>query len=301
MIFPPFFVTMTEHPIYKERLFKMIRKNTRRMLSVLLAAVLSAAMLSSCSNIQTTEEQPSAETTEQTTEEATVGESTPSVEKITLSDESGLPQFNNPSEDSEVAIIHTTLGDIKVMFFPEYAPKAVENFLTHAKEGYYDGLSFHRVIDDFMIQGGDPKGDGTGGESIWGEPFEDEFTPQLHNFYGALSMANSGSNTNGSQFFIVEATSCPEQMISSMEQVSEQDGGVSYPEAVIEKYQEIGGTPWLDYQHTVFGQVFEGMDVVDAIIAQAKDTDENGMVAEDERAIIESITVAPATDYFNYD
>ena len=83
MIFPPFFVTMTEHPIYKERLFKMIRKNTRRMLSVLLAAVLSAAMLSSCSNIQTTEEQPSAETTEQTTEEATVGESTPSVEKIT--------------------------------------------------------------------------------------------------------------------------------------------------------------------------------------------------------------------------
>lgn len=122
-------------------------------------------MLSSCSNIQTTEEQPSAETTEQTTEEATVGESTPSVEKITLSDESGLPQFNNPSEDSEVAIIHTTLGDIKVMFFPEYAPKAVENFLTHAKEGYYDGISFHRVMEDFMIQGGDPNGDGTGGES----------------------------------------------------------------------------------------------------------------------------------------
>ncbi len=302
MIFPPFFVTMTEHPIYKERLFKMIRKNTRRMLSVLLAAVLSAAMLSSCSNIQTTEEQPSAETTEQTTEEATVGESTPSVEKITLSDESGLPQFNNPSEDSEVAIIHTTLGDIKVMFFPEYAPKAVENFLTHAKEGYYDGISFHRVMEDFMIQGGDPNGDGTGGESIWGEEFEDEFDTQLHNFRGALSMANPGvADSNGSQFFIVQATSCPEQFISSMEQVSAQDGGVSYPEAVIEKYQEIGGTPWLDYQHTVFGQVFDGMDVVDEIVAQTATEENNGLVPEDERVIIESITVAPATDYFNYD
>ncbi len=284
----------------------MHTKTIKRLLSLMLMAALTVTMLSSCSSNETAQEgetAPTEQTAESQSEEeqAVIGESTPSVEKITLSDESGLPQFNNPSEDSEVAIIHTTLGDIKIMLFPEYAPKAVENFLTHAKEGYYDGLSFHRVIDDFMIQGGDPKGDGTGGESIWGEPFEDEFTPQLHNFYGALSMANSGSNTNGSQFFIVEATSCPEQMISSMEQVSEQDGGVSYPEAVIEKYQEIGGTPWLDYQHTVFGQVFEGMDVVDAIIAQAKDTDENGMVAEDERAIIESITVAPATDYFNYD
>ena len=290
MIFPPFFVTMTEHPIYKERLFKMIRKNTRRMLSVLLAAVLSAAMLSSCSNIQTTEEQPSAETTE----EATVGESTPSVEKITLSDESGLPQFNNPSEDSEVAIIHTTLGDIKVMFFPEYAPKAVENFLTHAKEGYYDGISFHRVIDGFMFQGGDPNGDGTGGESIWGEPFEDEFSDQLFNFRGALSMANSGSNTNGSQFFIVQATGLPD----GVEILYQQTG---HPEAAQEKYAEVGGTPWLDLQHTVFGQVFDGMDVVDEIVAQTATEENNGLVPEDERAIIESITVAPATDYFNYD
>ena len=264
------------------------------MLSVLLAAVLSAAMLSSCSNIQTTEEQPSAETTEQTTEEATVGESTPSVEKITLSDESGLPQFNNPSEDSEVAIIHTTLGDIKVMFFPEYAPKAVENFLTHAKEGYYDGISFHRVIDGFMIQGGDPNGDGTGGESIWGEVFENEVSDQLYNFYGALAMANAGPDTNGSQFFIVQANTVPEPR----ELVYAQYG---QPEVAQEKYNEVGGAPWLDGSYTVFGQVFEGMDVVNAIVAQAKDTDENGIVAEDQRAIIESITVAPATNYFNYD
>ena len=259
----------------------MIRKNTRRMLSVLLAAVLSAAMLSSCSNIQTTEEQPSAETTEQTTEEATVGESTPSVEKITLSDESGLPQFNNPSEDSEVAIIHTTLGDIKVMFFPEYAPKAVENFLTHAKEGYYDGISFHRVIDGFMIQGGDPNGDGTGGESIWGEPFEDEFSDQLFNFRGALSMANSGSNTNGSQFFIVQGNAVDESLVSQMEQSN------AFSEEVIAKYEEVGGYPQLDYRHTVFGQVIDGMDVVDAIAAV--ETDEND--APVEPVIIESIEI----------
>ncbi|MEG0753290.1 MAG: peptidylprolyl isomerase [Angelakisella sp.] len=98
----------------------------------------------------------------------------------------------------------TSMGDIEIMLFPEEAPKAVENFITHAKAGYYDNLIFHRVIDNFMIQGGDPNGTGTGGESIWGEAFEDEFSDSLHNFRGALSMANSGPNTNGSQFFIVQ-------------------------------------------------------------------------------------------------
>ena len=180
------------------------------------------------------------------------------------------------------------------MFFPEYAPKAVENFLTHAKEGYYDGISFHRVMEDFMIQGGDPNGDGTGGESIWGEPFEDEFSDQLFNFRGALSMANSGSDTNGSQFFIVQKTTLPE----GVEVIFQQMG---HPDAAVEKYEEIGGTPWLDLQHTVFGQVFDGMDVVDEIVAQTATEENNGLVPEDERAIIESITVAPATDYFNYD
>ena len=250
---------------------------------MLLAAVLSAAMLSSCSNIQTTEEQPSAETTEQTTEEATVGESTPSVEKITLSDESGLPQFNNPSEDSEVAIIHTTLGDIKVMFFPEYAPKAVENFLTHAKEGYYDGISFHRVIDGFMIQGGDPNGDGTGGESIWGDVFENEVSDQLYNFYGALAMANAGPDTNGSQFFIVQAKSVDPRLISQMRNMSD-----SFPAETVAGYESVGGTPHLDFRHTVFGQVYDGMVVVDAIAAVK--TGRNDMPVED--VLISSIDVS---------
>ena len=104
-----------------------------------------------------------------------------------------------------VAVIEVEgFGTIRAVLFEEDAPKAVENFITHAEEGYYDGLTFHRVINEFMIQGGDPNGDGTGGESIWGESFEDEFTDSLCNFRGALSMANSGKDTNGSQFFIVQ-------------------------------------------------------------------------------------------------
>lgn len=114
-----------------------------------------------------------------------------------------LLQFEAPV--GPTALIKTDLGDIEIMFFPEQAPKAVENFLTHAKAGYYDGLTFHRVLNDFMIQGGDPVGNGTGGESIWGAPFEDEFSDSLRNFRGALSMANSGTNSNGSQFFIVQS------------------------------------------------------------------------------------------------
>ena len=203
-------------------------------------------------------------------------------------------QFEKPAKDAEVIVMKTSKGTIKMRLFPEKAPKTVENFVTHAKEGYYDGLTFHRVINGFMIQGGDPLGNGTGGESIWGKPFEDEFDVELRNFRGALSMANSGSNTNGSQFFIVQATGLPD----GVEILYQQTG---HPEAAQEKYAEVGGTPWLDLQHTVFGQVFDGMDVVDEIVAQTATEENNGLVPEDERVIIESITVAPATDYFNYD
>ncbi|MEG2074175.1 MAG: peptidylprolyl isomerase, partial [Angelakisella sp.] len=96
-----------------------------------------------------------------------------------------LKQFEAPT--GPVATMKTSMGDLEIMLFPEEAPMAVENFITHAKAGYYDGLIFHRVIEDFMIQGGDPLGNGTGGESIWKQPFTDEFSDSLHNFRGALS------------------------------------------------------------------------------------------------------------------
>lgn len=170
-------------------------------------------------------------------------------------------QLNKPTEIDTIAIIKTNMGEIKIKLFPQFAPKTVENFTTHAKNGYYDGLIFHRVIKDFMIQGGDPTGTGCGGESIWGRSFEDEFTGELHNLRGALSMANAGPNTNGSQFFIVQANNCPEDFIMQMKQIDEK----VFPNECVEAYEEIGGTPWLDFRHTVFGQVYDGMDVVDAI------------------------------------
>lgn len=175
------------------------------------------------------------------------------------------PQLSNEvAENENVVEMITSMGTIKIKLFPEQAPKTVKNFLTHSKNGYYDGLTFHRVIEDFMIQGGDPEGNGTGGESIYGAPFEDEFSKQLFNLRGALSMANAGPNTNGSQFFIVQNN----KLDSSLEQQMK-DGG--FPEEIIDAYVEHGGTPHLDFRHTVFGQVIEGMEVVDKIAAVEKD------------------------------
>jgi cyclophilin family peptidyl-prolyl cis-trans isomerase len=135
------------------------------------------------------------------------------------------------NEKTEVAVIKTNMGTIELELFSKEAPKAVENFTRLANKGYYDGVIFHRVIDDFMIQGGDPTGTGRGGESIWGKPFEDEFSPALKfDQAGLLAMANAGPGTNGSQFFIT-----------------------------------LAATPWLNNHHTIFGKVVKGMDVVQAI------------------------------------
>ena len=177
-----------------------------------------------------------------------------------------MDQLAFPKQGETVAVLHTNHGSVAVRLFPKQAPKAVESFVAHAKDGYYDGQIFHRVIQDFMIQGGDPTGTGRGGESIWGHAFEDEFDPALHNLRGALSMANAGPGTNGSQFFIVQAREVSPSLLAQMEQLRDY-----FPEAVQEAYRQNGGTPHLDYRHTVFGQVFEGMDVVDAIAAVETD------------------------------
>ena len=168
---------------------------------------------------------------------------------------SQFPQLNEVNEKNPLVTVHTNLGDFTLELFLEVAPKTVENFVTHAKNGYYNGVIFHRVIEDFMIQGGDPTGTGMGGESIYGRTFEDEFSREAFNLYGTLSMANAGPNTNGSQFFIVTAKHVPAQMLKQLK-----DGG--WPEEIVEEYAKVGGTPWLDHRHTVFGRVVEGMDVV---------------------------------------
>ncbi len=144
--------------------------------------------------------------------------------------------------------------------FEKDIPKAVENFLTHAKNGYYKGIIFHRVIKDFMIQGGDPTGTGMGGESIWGRSFEDEFSMDYFHFYGALSMANAGPNTNGSQFFIVQNSHVDARTLQALEQ-----GG--WPQEAVEGYAKLGGTPHLDHRHTVFGHLIAGARTLEKIAA----------------------------------
>lgn len=168
-----------------------------------------------------------------------------------------LPQFDLEHVEGPVAVFETTMGTIKFKLFPTQAPKTVENFTGLIEKGYYDGIIFHRVISDFMIQGGDPTGTGMGGESIWGDSFEDEFSNEVFNFRGALSMANAGPNTNGSQFFIVESAHVPNDMIKQLDAIM--------PKEVTNRYATEGGTPWLDRRHTVFGHVLEGLDTVESI------------------------------------
>lgn len=168
-----------------------------------------------------------------------------------------FPQLDLAQAVGPVAVIETTKGTLRIKLFEEQAPKTVENFKGLINQGYYDGIIFHRVIKDFMIQGGDPTGTGMGGESIFGKKFDDEFSKELFNLRGALSMANAGPNTNGSQFFIVQATRVPKDMLQQLKG--------AYDNEVVESYAQNGGTPWLDQRHTVFGHIIEGMDVIDAI------------------------------------
>jgi peptidyl-prolyl cis-trans isomerase B (cyclophilin B) len=162
----------------------------------------------------------------------------------------------------QIAIFHIKdYGDVTVKFFEEVAPKAVENFVTHAKDGYYDGVTFHRVIDEFMIQGGDPLGNGTGGESIWGDEFSEELDASVLPYRGALCMASKGTGTSslGSQFFIVQANykSSSESYLSNY--------GIGILKSA---YKEYAGdlVDLVGYaQYTTFGQVIDGMDVVDEI------------------------------------
>ena len=170
-----------------------------------------------------------------------------------------FPQVDIEAVEGPIATIKTNHGDMRIKLFPDHAPKTVANFIALSKDGYYDGVIFHRIIKDFMIQGGDPTGTGMGGESIYGESFEDEFSEELYNVRGALSMANAGPNTNGSQFFIVQNQHLP----YSKKEIAR--GG--WPEPIAEIYAEQGGTPHLDRRHTVFGQLADeaSYEVLDAI------------------------------------
>ena len=192
-----------------------------------------------------------------------------------------FPQLRRQLKGNPVVILHTNMGDITLELFKKRAPKTVKNFVTHAKNGYYDGVIFHRVIEDFMIQGGDPTGTGMGGESIYGESFEDEFSEELYNIRGALSMANAGPNTNGSQFFIVQNQHLP----YSKKEIAR--GG--WPEPIAEIYANQGGTPHLDRRHTVFGQLAD--EVSYAVLDAIASVETGAMDKPVEDVVIETIEI----------
>ncbi len=196
-------------------------------------------------------------------------------------------QFDKPESGEEIAVLKTSEGTIKIRLFEEEAPLAVKNFKEQIKAGYYNGMIFHRVIDDFMIQGGD---DGKGSNSYEGGKYKSEINRSLQHFRGAVSTANSGPDTNGSQFFIVQG---PDVAESTLEAASSYYRTDKMTDAEKQMYCEHGGTYWLDNHvnnsvaHTVFGQVFEGMDVVNAIAAV--DVDSNDKPIED--IVIESASI----------
>ena len=193
--------------------------------------------------------------------------------------------FTAPQEGETVVSMKLKGYDdpVKIKLFPEYADKGVENFVALAESGYYNGLTFHRVIKDFMIQGGDPEGTGMGGESTWGGSFDGGTDPHLVHAAGAVAYANSGStSTDGSQFYIVTGVVYTEDEIATLESY-----GYTFSDSAKEVYETAGGTPWLDGSYTIFGQVYSGLDTVFAV--QNVETDSSDKPVED--VVVESITV----------
>lgn len=226
------------------------------------AAVLSAAVIFSLTACGGTN-------TDTASDDSSAAETTATAEKPA---DAEILNFVPPAEGEEIAVITVKdMGEIKIKLFADEMPKAVENFKGLANMNYYDELIFHRVIPSFMIQGGDPRGNGTGGNSMWGGSFDGGVSDKLFHFSGAVAYANSGStSTDGSQFYIVD-TDDAEVYYGGMSSFEEM--GLNLPENVEQMYLEKGGTPHLDGSYTVFGQVFEGMDIVREI-AKAE-TDEN--------------------------
>lgn len=221
---------------------------TKKWLVALTSLTMATLLLTACGSNDKKEAASSSDKTESTKKE----------KKVDLNSLE-LPQLSKEvAEDEDLVEMVTSEGSIKIKLFPKEAPKAVENFMTHAKEGYYKDVIFHRVIQDFMIQTGDPEGTGAGGESIWKEEFAPEISNSLYHINGALAVARSQGEitekTQGSQFYIV----------SNGHDVSDGLLKDDYPDKIIAEYTK-GGAPFLDGDYTVFGQVIEGQDVVDKI------------------------------------
>ncbi len=272
---------------YNEVLYIMFKKKIAIAITLMLLTF--AICGCSISNSNQTQSETTENTTETSTVEETTTEDTETVSENTVVEDVEILNFTPPEIGEEIAVITVKdYGQIKIKLFPDQCPNGVENFKRLISEkDYYSNVIFHRVIADFVIQAGDPNGNGTGGESIWGDGFEREFDNGLRHFAGAVAYAtNNVDHLNKSQFYIVCQNDGSEFNDSYFDMVS-QSYNTTFPENVREKYKEVGGTPFLDNNYEVFGQVFEGMDVVMAI-SQAK-TDGNDKPYND--IVIESATI----------
>ena len=231
----------------------------KKYISIFVIIMLSFVLLTGC--VQTSSTEKKVEEKQEKQEEQVQNETEQEVVDINTFDFEAAAnnQMSKPKNGETIAIIKVKdFGEMKVKFFENIAPKAVENFTTHAKNGYYDGLTFHRVIKEFMIQGGDPDGNGMGGESIWETGFGTELSYELVPYRGSLCMAMSSlPNSIGSQFFITQA--------NYDEEIKDLLTSANYPAGLINQYEKYGGYLSLYLQYTVFGQVYEGLDVLDKI------------------------------------
>lgn len=182
-------------------------------------------------------------------------------------DDINLLQTQAPAADAKTATIKTSAGDIKIVLYPDEAPKAVENFIALAQKGYYDNQKFYEVLPNVRISTGDPEGTGNKGESSFedGKKFEDEYSINLWHFNGAVAMNNGGSpDRNDSRFYIIQNSSISDDLAEEM-----LDSG--FPEKVVDQYLKVGGVPNYDSKDTVFAQVVEGLDVVEKIASAPRD------------------------------
>ena len=263
----------------------------RKALAAAACGMMLTAALTACGekNISISESGNSAATTTNAAAQTT--------ESSNIAFGSDVRNFTAPEDGEEILILTIKdYGDIKIKLFPEYAQKGVENIKGLANKDYYTNVIFHRIIDGFMIQGGDPTGTGRGGESIYGDRFDGGVDPHLIHAAGAVAYANSGSTaTDGSQFYIVTGKTYAEKQFAE-----------DYPESAKKVYMENGGTPWLDGSYTVFGQVFDGLDIVFKLQKVATDGSDRPL----ENVVIESMKVATydgsalkwkITDYPDFD
>ena len=248
------------------------------------ALLLSAALLAGCKGTADTDN----ELVDQIVSMDQAAATTADMSKIDWLPDVEIHNFIMPEPGEKIAVITVKdYGEIKIKLFPEDAEKGVENFVGLAEMRYYDELIFHRVMQNFMNQGGDPKGNGTGGNSLWGGEFEGGTSEHLYHFSGAVAYANSkGTSTNSSQFYIVNTpdgfldADCAQLHTAVPDQYN-------WPKNVAEMYNEKGGVPYLDGGYTVFGQVFEGMDVVRAIGQVETDDNDKPLTP----VIIESVKI----------